>query len=477
MRQCICQICVCGRHHCEHTAKQRVPFAKDKDDANKITEHKDRYRHFGYHPPESPIRPISGADWKGNEPSVKLSTARHDYVPLPIERRSLMRPKTYKEPKGKMDCSTTYQHDFKPRKGHRRSKIKLAECAKDGTMPGSMPGKIEGDTTYGISYQPKQSSRRQPAKGKECTLTKLGLPFRSGTETARSYQAPPYQKREMIRPRDEALKLEGDFEGYTTHRTDYPPKYQPPPKLIKKFAKWKPGTGKFEGVTTHAHDFRYPLQQQMARPCIPKGDIQKFEGSFEGVSHYKADYPPHEVTTRKVPKWHPSRKQQKTFEGGPMLGQTTYKTDYEAPPEDIPLAERKPIKNNLTIPSGPMEKTSTSMRDFVKIDNPVLSKSFKPDIHYKKPEGKFADCTTTGCDYTAKMAEKTEKMKREDNLGREDGPMEDLTTTMRDFQAICIDCPAKYLKLYGKDALPQYKFEKTEKGHDYFKKLKNKKKS
>ncbi|GFS33301.1 uncharacterized protein TNIN_221601 [Trichonephila inaurata madagascariensis] len=396
MRQCICQICICGRHHCEHTKikQQRVPFAKDKDDANKITEHKDRYRHFGYHPPESPIKPSSGADWKGNEPSVKLSTAKHDYVPLPIERRSPMRPKQHKEPKGKMECSTTYQQDYKPKKGH-KSKIKLpkTESSKDGTMPGTMPGKIEGITTYGRSYVPKESSIREPVKIKECTLTKLGQPFRSDTETARSYQAPPYQKRELMPGREGELKLEGDFE---------------------------------------------------------------------------------------VPKWHPSRKQQQTFDGGPMSGQTTYKTDYEPPPEDIyePPAEKKPIKNNLTIPSGPMEKTTTTMRDFPRIDNPVLSQSFRPDSQYKKPEGKFAHCTTTGCDYTPKTAEKTEKIKQEDNLGKEEGQMEDFSTTMRDFQGICVDCPAKYIKLYGKDALlPQYKFEKTEKGHDYFKKLKNKGKS
>ncbi|GFW77815.1 uncharacterized protein TNCV_3403911 [Trichonephila clavipes] len=396
MRQCICQICICGRHHCEHTKikQQRVPFAKDKDDANKITEHKDRYRHFGYHPPESPIKPSSGADWKGNEPSVKLSTAKHDYVPLPIERRSPMRPKQLKEPKGKMECSTTYQQDYKPKKGH-KSKIKLpkTESSKDGTMPGTMPGKIEGITTYGRSYVPKESSIREPVKIKECTLTKLGQPFRSDTETARSYQAPPYQKRELMSGRDGELKLEGDFEGYTTHKTDYTPKHihVSPPKPIKKESKWKPATGKFEGVTTHAHDYRCPPQQHKPETFKPQEDIQKFEGPFEGVSHYKRDYPPHEIAARKVPKWHPSRKQQKTFDGGPMSGQTTYKTDYEPPPEDIyePPAEKKPIKNNLTIPSGPMEKTTTTMRDFPRIDNPILSQSFRPDSQYKKPEVRF----------------------------------------------------------------------------------------
>lgn len=41
----------------------------------------------------------------------------------------------------------------------------------------------------------------------------------------------------------------------------------------------------------------------------------------------------------------------------------------------------------------------------------------------------------------------------------------------KDFQWLAIECPATYIKLFGKDALPNYKFEKREGGHDYFKKL------
>ncbi|GIX87053.1 uncharacterized protein CDAR_317201 [Caerostris darwini] len=142
MRQCICQICICGRHHCEHKkSKRQVPFAKDQDDGFKITEHKDRYRPYGYQPPESPIKPASGADWRGHEPSVKLSTTRRDYVPLPIERRALMRPKVPKEHKGKMSGSTTYNHDYQPKRALKPEKGKKAEGNKDVIMPDATKGK------------------------------------------------------------------------------------------------------------------------------------------------------------------------------------------------------------------------------------------------------------------------------------------------------------------------------------------------
>ncbi|GBM41370.1 hypothetical protein AVEN_21101-1 [Araneus ventricosus] len=473
MRQCICQICTCGRHRCEHTSKRRVPFAKDKDDANKITEHKDRYRHFGYQPRDAPIKPASGADWKGTEPPVKLSTTKRDYVPLPIEKRDAMRPKVQREPKGKMSSSTTYKHDYKPKQGDRPNIIKRKEGTKDGTMPGTTPGKMEGETTYGRSFTHKEGTKREPAKVKACTLTQLGQPFKGVTETALSYQPHPYLKREMVLPKRGELMPEGDFEGNTTHKIDFTPKYQPPPKPIKKISKWKPGSEKFEGETTHAHDYKCPPQQPKPELVIPEGSLQTAPGPFEGVSHYKRDFPAHEITARSLPKWHPSLQKRKS-EDAPMSGRTTYKTDYEAPPEDLPppTSQRKPIKNNITIPSGAMEKATTTMRDYQKIDHPILSKSCRPDTHYQKPEGKFADCTTTRCDYTPKTAEKSEKSKREDNLGVAPGLMEDLSTTMRDFQGMCLDCPAKYLKLFGKEALPQYRFEKTEKGHDFFKKLK-----
>lgn len=90
-------------------------------------------------------------------------------------------------------------------------------------------------------------------------------------------------------------------------------------------------------------------------------------------------------------------------------------------------------------------------------------------------QGEFANCTTTKCDYTAKTGDRAEVNRMADNLGVKEGPMEDLTTNMRDYQWKRLDCPAKYIKMFGKDALPDYRFVEREKGHDYFKKLKVKK--
>ncbi|GIX87052.1 uncharacterized protein CDAR_317191 [Caerostris darwini] len=298
------------------------------------------------------------------------------------------------------------------------------------------------------------------------------------TETATSYQPPPLAQRELCLPPKGELRPEGDFEGITTHKTDFTPKYQPRSKPCKLESKWKRGDpGKFEGVTTHAYDYKCPPLPEKPEIIKPIGNLQTSEGPFEGVSHYKRDFPAHETTLRTLPKWHPSFQRRKTTDG-PMSGQTTYRTDFEAPPEELQQPyQKKPLKHNLTIPSGTMEKTTTSMRDYQRIENPILSISCRPDSQYKKPEGKFSGCTTTHCDYTPKMVEKPVASKLPDNLGPEDGPMEDLTTSMRDFQGLGIDCPAKYIKLYGKEALPQYKFDKTEKGHDFFKKLKKSKQS
>lgn len=178
MRQCICQICVCGRHRCEHTSKRRIPFAKDDDTGELTTEHKDRYQPFALPPRQQPVKPLSGAEWRGNEPPVKLSTTKRDFVAFPIKKRSLMRPKIFKEPRGKMkDLNTTYQHDFGPKKGMPASKAKIPDPCQDGTMPGTLPGKIECSTTYNRCYTPKSFQKREKADKKECVLTELGQPF------------------------------------------------------------------------------------------------------------------------------------------------------------------------------------------------------------------------------------------------------------------------------------------------------------
>lgn len=108
---------------------------------------------------------------------MKLSTTKKDFVPFPIQKRSLMRPKVHKEPKGKMADHTTYQYDYGPKKGVPVSKVKVAEPSKDGTMPGTLPGKMETSTTYNRCYTPKPFEKRERAAAKECTLTEFGRDF------------------------------------------------------------------------------------------------------------------------------------------------------------------------------------------------------------------------------------------------------------------------------------------------------------
>ncbi|GIX81191.1 uncharacterized protein CEXT_241141 [Caerostris extrusa] len=288
----------------------------------------------------------------------------------------------------------------------------------------------------------KSRVHEEPATAKKGTLTKLGQPFKGITETATSYQPPPLAQRELCLPPKGELRPEGDFEGITTHKADFTPKYQPRSKPCKLESKWKRGDpGKFEGVTTHAYDYKCPPVPEKPEIIKPTGNLQTSEGPFEGVS-----------TTREIflhMKQHCEYYLNGTlpFNGARhQMGQCldkTYRTDFEAPSEELQQPyQKKPLKHNLTILAG-----------------------------------KFSGCTTTHCDYTPKMVEKPVVSKVPDNLGPEDGPMEDLTTSMRDFQGLGIDCPLNTSNCTVKEALPQYKFDKTEKGHDFFKKLKKSKQS
>ena len=87
-----------------------------------------------------------------------------------------------------------------------------------------------------------------------------------------------------------------------------------------------------------------------------------------------------------LPKWHPMYKPYKMSDL-PFEGDTTYRTDYEPPPDDLPQYKQiKPLKCSLTIPSGPMEKLTTFMHDYRKIECPVFTKSFRPEPKYEKPK-------------------------------------------------------------------------------------------
>lgn len=100
-------------------------------------------------------------------------------------------------------------------------------------------------------------------------------------------------------------------------------------------------------------------------------------------------YSKHCCPFRKLPTWHPGSQPYKKSDGPPMTGQTTYKTDFEPPPEDLFPPKSKQIKDNLTVQKGCMEKVTSSMRDYRRFDCPVVTKSCKPDTQYKKPEVGF----------------------------------------------------------------------------------------
>lgn len=180
MRQCICQICVCGRHRCEHTGRRRIPFAKDDEEGLQTTEHKERYIPFGFQPREKPVKPPpSEGKWKGDEPTVKLSTTKKDFVAFPIKKRSQIRPKESRVTKSAMaDLNSTYQHDYRPKKAIPTEKVKIPEPeGRNGAMPGTLPGKMEGLTTYNKCYTPKPFQKTEKAPAKECILTEFGKPF------------------------------------------------------------------------------------------------------------------------------------------------------------------------------------------------------------------------------------------------------------------------------------------------------------
>ncbi|XP_054720849.1 stabilizer of axonemal microtubules 2-like [Uloborus diversus] len=479
MRQCICQICICGRHRCEHKGHRRTPFAKDDIPLEKTTENKDRFRPFGLQPRRKPAKPPQDAPWKGTEPTIHETTTRKDYIPWPFQKRALMfRPEVRQKPKGKMADTTTYGKDFKPKRGEKVQPKKIASGAKAGVMPGTGSGKIEGSTTYGKAYVPKPCSKREAAAAKGCTLTELGKPFSGVTETKLQYQAPPQSKREPASPLKGQLKMEGDMDCTTSHRRDYTPYvYQPPVKPIKKKSKsWSPGgDGTFKGETTHSHDYKCPPPTKRVEATLPKHGTQGFRGDFEGISHYKHDFPPHEVIPHSLPPWHPTYRPH-TAPSAPMQGTTTYRRDYEAPPDSTEPTKHREVKNNLTLASGPMEKYTTHMRDFPRKDITDPIRSCKPDTKYRKPEGKFAGLSITAGDFTPKQLSETRAFEKQpDNLKPGKGAMEDLTTTMEDFRWMCLDCPAAYLKKYGKDALePTWNYEKYEKGHEIYRKKRKK---
>jgi len=332
---CICEICNCGMHKCEH---RRPPLHFDGETTS-------RTFHCPHALPEQPARP----------PPSGVPPVVHTF-----------------------QGESTYKVDFPQRP--------LPEAARvpEPDLPAPLP--LSSDTTYAQDYTAK-TAEMEPLRVPE---PKPRQPF-VGETSYRSFhdQKPLPRRPERMRsspnhwatPRNE----EAGFEGESSYKRDFgvkplPRARSPPqPRLICL---------PFEGESSYRREFTEPAPQVDAPQPSPR---QKPPQAFSGETTYRQQ---HGEKPLPRPAARPKSAPRATGGGRPFDGASTYRSDFAAAPA-APESPRQP----RSVPVAPdlRDFSTTYGREFVPRSSPVCPILLMPRHPHCAPaerEHSFWDRTT-----------------------------------------------------------------------------------
>ncbi|KAJ1218463.1 hypothetical protein NDU88_006042 [Pleurodeles waltl] len=257
--KCICQICICGRHHCPHLpTKLFDPTVKPC----LISEYVDQYPCRQPQPTKS-FKPCQLYE----RPTVKLdalTTFREAYVPHEVLRRIWKQPDRYKPNKGDMDMLTTYKQAFNPYCVQKTASFRPIYMKKEITA------KMDTVATYADAYRPWNEKKRESMKP-DNEYCPPGEPFASTTtfRDAFEFKGPACTKsfKPVNPPRVSTIPFDDVSnyqEAYVCHPVERPRFHVGEP--------YKPCLDSFDGLTTHQQDFKGQpgCPAESTKPCYTR---------------------------------------------------------------------------------------------------------------------------------------------------------------------------------------------------------------
>jgi len=448
---CVCQICICGRHHCIHHPKTDH---KPKGPCT-ITEYKDTYRKFSNYKPAAPIKPDC-ATRRSSQPLDSNTLYKQEYKAHEIGLRQKREPAKYIKPDGNFDGISSYQHDYFPKQAGKMPSAKpvYQQTTYDRPFSGTTVHKEtyrpwELPSTHGI--RPPQAIKLPKSKFDHTTtfqddFTKHGLPGR-----------------QAIRPPEPALSVgQGKFANETTTRRDYTPKDARPMKSAKPPQHVLKHTDPFDHDTTCQSNYKWP-NGRPASSCRPEKMVIVSRDPFDSDTTHNMTYKSWDIPKRQA--WKPSRGWEAPSDA--FDHKTTFQHDYDGK-KSYPAKSARPDYNRLK--PGDFDSMTTH-KDAFKSWDIDPRQSFRPMEGYKGPKSKFDGQTTFQTDYRGFKANRPDLCIPKGSGVAFKGPQE-LSTTYNDtyLGERPPSCPAKYLE--ARENLRSrngYLYKSDQNGHQFFK--------
>lgn len=409
MVKCVCQICVCGRHHCPHRPANITGMG---DYPCRLTEYTTNYKEHKLDKGIC-IRPQGEPLPQGN--MEEKTIYRVDYPPHEPKPPCRHLPEVWKKPPGNIEGLTSYKKDYT------NKKTKPAPSMRQDARPLNT-GKFHGDPTYSTDYKQWEMEPRRMPMVKAWSPPTNKMEGKSTFTRDYSYKEPrPAEsfKPEPMRP------AEGLFDDSTRYRDEYI-EHGLPEKSPREKPLYRLPTVPLDGLTTFKRDYQeknipqtksYAPDHTYKIPEEPIDDLTTFRRDYLNwppsipTLHQPEPYkkPPGKMdkdTTHKLAyRYFPTPPAQKYMPktsatvGGKFNDESSYNTDYKPwKVAQLPMRKQEYIPN-----TAPFKGISTMKAHYVP-HPPVETTTCKPESSWEQDKGPLEDNTMYRLDYTPKEA-------------------------------------------------------------------------
>ncbi|XP_046897733.1 stabilizer of axonemal microtubules 2 isoform X1 [Hypomesus transpacificus] len=450
IRQCLCEICNCGRHRCPH--RPTALYGKGNQ-ACEQTEYTEKYPAYGAHRPPKSMKP-KPVDHNDRGKMDGTTTFKTDFIPYEVNRRPGRKQAEHKPYPGEIDMGTTYKQDFNP------YQVTPCVAVRPKQRVQAAPGKLDTVPTYKDDFKVWQISKRELTKRNE-NYQPSSAKFQGTSTFQDDFIDRGLVPRESFKPSSVPMLSEVPFDGVTSNHLSYVP-HPTEARYVKAPEVYKPSTEPLQDMTTQRRDFQ-GLPGQLARSCKPDPAKASSDAPFDGSTEFQQQFQQWPVS---LPQLH------KPLEYvGPTLHMdmsTTSAVDFVK--HNIqPFTSAKPFCQPLKS-SVPFQGYTTMREDFQPWATPrqALMKKREEEMH--KATGKMDDLTTFKAHYTTHKLQPNISFKPPNTVVRRDTPLESGTMYSTEFTPKRISvCLASY------DSPPGFVFEDSDhNGHRFYRKLSSK---
>ncbi|XP_051571716.1 stabilizer of axonemal microtubules 2-like [Myxocyprinus asiaticus] len=372
-RLCLCEMCSCGRHRCPH---QPTTLYTKGSQTNVLTEYTEKYPAYKGHTHPKSLKPQQV--YKTHQDMMEgTTTFRTDYIPYQVTSRPERPQAEYKPKPGEIDLGTTYKQDFN------LYEVQPFVPSRPKERDHTMNAKLDTVPTYKEDFRHWEISRRELTKP-DMTYHPPDAKFGNSTTFQDDFIRKVIVPRESYKPLKVAKLFNAPFENVTSNKLSYVP-HHVEARYVKPPEEYKPSGHPFQDLTTHRQDY-LGLPGQLPKSCKPE--------------------------------------QLKLVSNMPFQSNTEFRESFQQWPVSLPQVHKSV---EYMSPTTHMDLTTTSHTDYIKhqIQPFVAAKPFSLPT---KSSGSFQGNTTMRDDFQPWVAQRQGMIRKQEEIQRSSGKMEDLTT-------------------------------------------------